>query len=328
MDGTDRDGAKVQFTNLDGVVQPPYTPPPRKWTCARVCSVALGTTYMVLLTAVAVIAFILGCYSTAKVRTLIEPAAVLVTDPRAAPGSGYSVFSLGTGLGYWSPVTDMEFARSDHGVIAYGKYAYLVGGQGADGSILKRLVRYDTETGEMKDLKDMLWPRYRFAYALLNDKIYVMGGMDSNATDAGPLDTVMVYDIKGNNWTLTGQLNTKRVDATGAAVNNKVYVFGGYDASFVSLATIEELDPLSATPTAAPTWTLLGNTSNLITSRGDARAVTLDGSIYVAGGVEYYINPNKSCEGDFWIYCYRFLKSVEKFNATTKTWSAVANMIN
>lgn len=39
--------------------------------------------------------------------------------------------------------------------------------------------------------------------------------------------------------------------------------------------------------------------------------MAVDKTIYAVGGTEYYINPNKSCDGDLWVNCYRFLRSVE-----------------
>ncbi|KXZ56888.1 hypothetical protein GPECTOR_1g800 [Gonium pectorale] len=337
MAGCINGGEKGQFSNLDGTES--MTQPGthtggssgRRW-----CSIlggGLAAIYLLLLTAVAVIAFILGIYSTDKVRNLSNADAVLVADPRASPGSGYSVFPLGTGLGYWSPTADMQHSRSDHGVIAVDKYAYLIGGvsdEGVNGTakVLTSVVRYDTETGFMEEMEPLPDARYRFAYAKLGNYIYVIGGTNSSANDAGPLATVMMYDINRNRWSYSGKLNTPRIDPCGAAINNKVYVFGGYDETFASLASTEELDPATATATAAPLWKLLPGSANLTTSRGDCRAVAVDDKIYAVGGVEFYINPKLSCKDELWINCYRFLSSVEAFDPVSKTWSARASMIS
>jgi hypothetical protein len=64
------------------------------------------------------------------------------------------------------------------------------------------------------------YPRYRFAYAQLNGKIYVMGG--TGTVDGDPLNTVFVYDIAADKWAPIGQLNTPRIDPCGAAANGKV----------------------------------------------------------------------------------------------------------
>ncbi|PNH09380.1 hypothetical protein TSOC_003963 [Tetrabaena socialis] len=108
---------KGQFTNMDGTegtVGMAAAPAPagrRAGGTLGACTLA----YIAFVSFIAIIAFILGCYSTNRVRTLSYPDALLVSDPSKPPGPGYSVFSLGTGLGYWAPETDMLFARSDHG---------------------------------------------------------------------------------------------------------------------------------------------------------------------------------------------------------------------
>ena len=47
------------------------------------------------------------------------PESALTANLGTVP-EGYSVFSLGTGLGYWSQATPMNHSRSDHGVSASG----------------------------------------------------------------------------------------------------------------------------------------------------------------------------------------------------------------
>lgn len=111
--------ADTQFNKIDGTDQGTFpgaksSSHGRLQSCCRVVGNIILALYFLLLTAVAVIAFILGSYATSRVRK--SPDAVLVSDPTTAPGPGYSVFSLGTGLGYWSPTTDMLHTRSDHGV--------------------------------------------------------------------------------------------------------------------------------------------------------------------------------------------------------------------
>ncbi|PNW85559.1 hypothetical protein CHLRE_03g192350v5 [Chlamydomonas reinhardtii] len=322
-------GKAGSFTNLDGTDQKMMSAPAQ--TRSRGASVCWFL-YLSLLTCVAVIAFILGCYSVDKVRNPDYPESALTANLGTVP-EGYSVFSLGTGLGYWSQATPMNHSRSDHGVLAVGKYAYLIGGLSDEGpngtaSVLDSLMRYDTETGAMLEMATMLAPRYRFAYAVLDNFIYVMGGTDSASSDAGPLDTVMVYNISGDSWSFGDKLSRPRIDPCGAAVAGKVYVFGGYNESFGSLATVEELDPATATATSPAVWAPLPATGNLAVSRGDCRAVAVDKTIYAVGGTEYYINPNKSCDGDLWVNCYRFLRSVEAFDPVSKTWSPRADMIN
>ncbi|GLC38048.1 hypothetical protein PLESTB_000442500 [Pleodorina starrii] len=323
-----KEGEQPQFSNMDGAQEAQYGTTRRSGCLGKAFGTACAVIYFVLLTAVAVIAFILGSYATSKVRSFSVPDAILMSDPSTAP-AGYTVFSLGTGLGYWSPSTDMLHQRSDHGVISYQKYAYLVGGMSFNPSANKSevsasVVRYDTETGQMYEMAPLPFARYRFAYAQSKGNIYVLGGADN--TDA-TTNTVFVYNIAANNWTMMGKLNTPRTDACGAAVNGKVYVFGGYDANYVSLSSVEVCDPATATSSAPAVCTQLPASSDLKVSRGDCRAVAIDGIIYAVGGVEWYNNTQQNCTAN-WVFCYRFLNSVEAFNPATGVWSFRAPMIS
>ncbi|GIL42656.1 hypothetical protein Vafri_603 [Volvox africanus] len=320
-------GEQPQFNSIDGTTVQGAQYGAKTNTRASFLSggslaTACTVIYFVLLTAVAVVAFILGCYSTDRVRSIRVTDALLVSNPQDVP-TGYSVFSLGTGLGYWSPATEMRYPRSDHGVISYNKYAYLIGGLSVNdtsknGAVLRSVVQYDTETGVLQNMSNLPFPRYRFAYALLDGKIYVMGGTDE--INGAPTNTVLVYTVESNKWGTVGQLNTPRIDACGAVANGKVYVFGGYDAESYSLATVEVFDP------ATGTWTQLPATSNLQVSRGDCRAVAINNIIYAVGGAEWYNNTSRDCKAN-WVFCYRFLKSVEAFDPNKNVWSYRASMI-
>ncbi|EFJ41755.1 hypothetical protein VOLCADRAFT_107594 [Volvox carteri f. nagariensis] len=322
-----------QFNSLDGTVQgAQYAAKPTNRSSSSVLqalSKACAIFYFLLLTAVAVIAFILGGYATARVRSIHISDAVLVSDPKTAP-AGYSVFSLGTGLGYWSPAADMIHARSDHGVISYQKYAYLIGGltafNGSNATVLRSVVQYDTETGLMYEMKPLPEARYRFAYAQLNGQIYVMGG-SSDVEKGTPTNTVFVYNISGNSWSPIGQLQTPRVDPCGAAANGKVYVFGGYDLDGNSLSTVEVCDPSTAAGSAPAVCTQLPARSNLLDARGDCRAVSIDNIIYAMGGAQWFNNTKQNCTAN-WVYCYKFLNTVEAFNPATGQWSPRAPMIS
>lgn len=70
--------------------------------------------------------------------------------------------------------------------------------------------------------------RYRMAYALLNDKIYVFSGFNKWDEFGVVHDakSTMIYDIAGDSWQDLGDtdnhMNVLRADACGAAANGKV----------------------------------------------------------------------------------------------------------
>ncbi len=77
-------------------------------------------------------------------------------------------------------------------------------------------------------------PRYGFGTAVVNDKIYLMGGKDPSEN---VLSLVEEYDPLSDTWTQKADMPTPRYEATTAIYNNTIYVFGG------STNKVEEYDP-------------------------------------------------------------------------------------
>ena len=71
------------------------------------------------------------------------------------------------------------------------------------------------------------------AVNVYDDKIYVAGGHD------GPLihNSVEVYDIQTNKWTLINEMNTCRRNASFAINNGLFYVLGGDDGKIIKKLT-------------------------------------------------------------------------------------------
>ena len=102
-------------------------------------------------------------------------------------------------------------------------------------------------------------------------------------------------------WTKKANLPTARAAPASAVVNGKIYVIGGHDENFLSLATTEEYDPTTNT------WT---KKAKMPTPRNGLSACAVDGKIYVFGG---------AAEGVF-------LKTVEEYDPATDTWKSRADM--
>jgi len=73
---------------------------------------------------------------------------------------------------YFSPMNEQ---RSGAGVVALGPYIYVAGGMGANGQ-LNSFERYDTEKDAWTLLSPMSTPRSALTLAILDNKIYAMGG--------------------------------------------------------------------------------------------------------------------------------------------------------
>jgi len=88
--------------------------------------------------------------------------------------------------------------------------------------------------------------------AILNGKIYLIGGYGTSDTEA--LDTVYVFDPSTQTYTQVASLNYARWGAIAVAYNGKIYVFGGIDGSKNPVPYVEVYDPNT------DTWTVLNNT--------------------------------------------------------------------
>jgi N-acetylneuraminic acid mutarotase len=135
--------------------------------------------------------------------------------------------------------------------------------------LLGLLVARETYAGEgsWQDLAPMPSARQELATAVLNGKIYVIAGYDS---DGNSTDTVDVYNPATDSWTSAHPIPGLNNHNSAAVVAGKLYSFGGRsNATYV-------YDPPS------DTWSFVA-TSNL--SHGDTAAVgVINNKIYVAGG--------------------------------------------
>jgi N-acetylneuraminic acid mutarotase len=131
--------------------------------------------------------------------------------------------------------------------------------------------------------EDMLTARESPTSAVVNDKIYVIGGWDSH----NELNTVEEYDSATNAWITKANLPTPRYAPTSSVIDGKIYVIGGRDYSGTSYSTVELYDP------ATNTWS---TKSSMPTARGFLTSSVVDGKIYVIGGVDSNGNRRDTVE--------------------------------
>ena len=151
---------------------------------------------------------------------------------------------------------------------------------------------------------DMPTPRWLYTSAVVNGKIYIIGGSTSEP-DAKALSTVEEYDPVTNTWMRKADMPTIRTDMIGssAVVDGKIYVIGGYNGgNSWGSPTVEEYDPVT------DTWT---RKADMPTPRWSLATCSVDGKIYAIGGA-----PNS----------IRGLNVVEQYDTTTDTWMRKADM--
>ncbi len=146
---------------------------------------------------------------------------------------------------------------------------------------------------------DMPTPRWAHSSAVVNGKIYAIGGGSSQPGSA-LLPTVEEYDPATDTWTTKADMPTARgwISPSSAEVNGKIYVIGGDGGRSV----VEEYDP------ATDAWT---RKADMPTGRDYLATVAVDGKIYAIGGTLSYSNG---------------FSTVEEYDPATDTWTRKADM--
>jgi RNA polymerase sigma factor (sigma-70 family) len=202
--------------------------------------------------------------------------------------------------GTWANKAEMLTARYYLSTCMVNGKIYAIGGRtGAQlaGPVLASTEEYDQVADKWTKKADMPTARDSVSIAVVNNKIYVIGG----SPDAGFLATVEEYDPIADKWTKKTDMPTARTGSSASAVNGKIYVIGGMNST-ICLPTVEEYDPV------ADIWS---KKTDMPSSRGCHSASVVNGKIYVIGG---------GATG--WIP----VSTVEEYDPATDKWTKKANM--
>ncbi|MBA2627724.1 MAG: hypothetical protein H0U85_06905, partial [Gemmatimonadales bacterium] len=208
----------------------------------------------------------------------------------STPGNGYTLVASTTVPGF-NPAVSTAFSVASTpwtlrappqtvragalGAVVDGKF-YLVGGY--DNSYFYYYYNlqysaateaYDPGTNTWSARAPMPLPRSGMTVAVMNEKLYAIGGYNPNA-----LSRVDVYDPATNSWTIAAPMPTARGGAAAAVVNGRLYVAGGSAVS--ASTTLESYDP------ATNSWTT--HAPMLAPGGSGFTAAGLDGIFYLAGG--------------------------------------------
>ncbi len=163
---------------------------------------------------------------------------VAITDGRLVAVGGVSggnvlksvsVFDLMTRA--WDSLPDMATARHGMAVDAVEKSVYAIGGSTAAGDgqvvstaeVLKLPTRKIQPAAQWRSLPDAPTARLMMAWTVLNDKIWIMGGLRNGV----PLQTVESYDPKTGAWETGPPLPIPLHHAAGATYRGEVVILGG-----------------------------------------------------------------------------------------------------
>jgi N-acetylneuraminic acid mutarotase len=185
---------------------------------------------------------------------------------------------------------------------------YAIGGFG-DSTLSTTIDVFDPAANKWSTLvtTGTFTPRGSLASAVLDGKIYVMGGMTGPETPDHMSNKLEIFDPATNSWSTPSTTGTftRRNNLCACVIDGKIYTMGGFDASN-DVNAFEVFDP------ATNTWSS-PKTTGMFNPRGAFTAHVIDGKIYVIGGFN-----NLAAKG------HRVLGEVDIFDPSTNTWSAPA----
>jgi N-acetylneuraminic acid mutarotase len=201
----------------------------------------------------------------------------------------------------WATKAPMHQARGYLGVAAVNGRIYAIVGstqQGSSPDDLKGGVvgtneEYSPATNTWTFKASMPTPRYFFATAVYQNKIYCIGGYTSNGTATGANE---VYDPATDTWETKTAMPTVRIGLEANAANGKIYLIGGYvpaqyttynfSSSFLTLN--EVYDPVT------DTW---ATKASIPTASSGYSSTVVDNKIYV---IDSNLNQIYNSETDTW----------------------------
>ncbi|MFC1546452.1 Kelch repeat-containing protein [bacterium] len=162
------------------------------------------------------------------------------------------------------------------------------------------LFGYTLDDFEWVDKADMIYARSSQAAAVVNNKIYVIGGERLGTIF---YDSIEEYNPISNTWELKTSMSMPRRNLGAGVVNNKIYLIGGGTEDQSQHALVEEFDPSANT--------CIVKSSMTVARFGLVTAVVND-KIYAIGGYNYNLSG--------------LLNTVEEYDPADDTWTTKTPM--
>ena len=116
-----------------------------------------------------------------------------------------------------------------------GTYGYITSGINANG-FLPNLFRYNPTANTWETISNLPTPRVGCAVNILDNKIYVFGGLDQTGVSSA---VVEVYDLNTKTWSTLANMINARGYCAGFVNNSDIYVVGGLDSLSYTVANTE-----------------------------------------------------------------------------------------
>ena len=219
------------------------------------------------------------------------------------------------------PSHHVAFTEYHGKIYAFGGFVYPASGPAAWVPI-DNAWEYDPAADTWKALAAMPTRRGSPVAAVVNDRIYVIGGamLPSGSKEPAVLPNrphrstgiVEEYDPATNTWRERTSMPTPRNHAVAGAVNGKIYVIGGRTGTAFASSGSSNLDVVEEYDPASDSW---GSArARMPSARSAMAAGVYEGRIYVTGG-----------EGQDAQRMYTF-RALEAYDPASNTWSVLPSM--
>lgn len=177
--------------------------------------------------------------------------------------------------------------RFKHTSTVVGKHLIFIGGQETDTKRFNDIVYYDTESKSFTQptVRGDKVPNFsRHSASLVGNKIFVFGGFDGHGTNFH----LAAFDPYARMWTnvhnsqVQGPLPVSRTNHASAAVNKKMYIFGGNNNNEAGMYQV--LDDLWELDTTTMTWSRPTTTGDRPTARSGHTLTAIGKRLYLFGG--------------------------------------------
>ncbi len=170
----------------------------------------------------------------------------------------------------WSSLPALPESVQDLAGAVYAGQIYVTGGESAAG-VSARTWRYDPKAKTWSPCADKPTPVSQSGAVLLGEKIYVPGGKGANNQ---PVKTLEIFDPRAGRWEQGAPLPEARSAYALAALEGRLYLFGGWDGQKVT-DSVYMYDPQQ------DRWE---QRADMPAARSFAGAAAVGGKILVLGG--------------------------------------------
>jgi uncharacterized repeat protein (TIGR02543 family) len=193
----------------------------------------------------------------------------------------------------WEEKASVSVARFvSNGLVTLGNAIYCVGGYSSS-TVYKLLEKYDPQTGQWENLRSMTQSREGLASAVLDGKIYALGGVGFANSE--------IYDPVADSWSAGPDLPEVIHRACAVTYNNRLFLMGGQRANDSYLNQVLEFNSTSNQ------WVIRSPMPNV---RSGHKLIVFQNAVWAIGG-----SPSGS-----------FVK-VDRYVPETDTWSSMPDMI-